>query len=428
MDKYINRIRNTLSYTMAIPRNQEVLNDMNALAKKLEKNCPKYDVEFVKFDRNENLNCRMAIVKYLGKEFKVNFFKEPFYKKNQEHLQVYHKLNYAELELLEKDQLEGITIAMDYYKSRFHPVVCFQVQLKMMCCLIEDMGFCVDFNAERILSGVWCTLQAKTSTPPSLKYLYAVQCVGSDTDDNKVWIHTHGLNRCGFIEYEIMDSNVELCNSHAMLLSNFCDWVISNPKPIEEYQPVIIGRDINEKDIVLTWINWSTANKQYDKMLIGGANYRDLEHSQCIGTVYALKDINSTELLPITQFDIDNYKTSMTVLPEQENVRISTLAKERFTFLRNWSALSSAKARVKIALTIPTELQEKAGCVFEHVWATLHKLDKTDIYCEILDTPRYLKDVKQGDKIKVSIDNLSDWYLEVDNMQISPDSVYQLME
>ncbi|MGN1412207.1 MAG: DUF4026 domain-containing protein [Oscillospiraceae bacterium] len=427
-DKYINRIKNTLSYTMVIPRNQEVLEDMDAIAEKLEENCPKYNIEFIELGRNENLNCRMATIRYLGKEFKVNFFKEPFYKKNQEHLQIYHKMNYAELELLEKDKLEGITIAMDYYQSRFHPIVCFHVQLKMMCCLIENVGLCIDFNAERILSGVWCSLQAKTTTPPGLKYLYTIQCVGSDTDDNKVWIHTHGLNRCGFIEYEIMDSNVELCNDHAMILSNFCDWVISNPKPIEEGSPIVIGRDINGKNIVFTWINWITANQRYDKMLIGGANYRDVLHSQYIGTVYALKDENSTEPLPLSEFDVDNYRTSSIVLPEQENVRISTLAKERINFLRNWSALSSAKAKVKIALEIPEKLKTKAQSNFEHLWATLHKLDKANVYCEILDVPRYVSSVKQGDKIKISLDNLSDWYLEVDNMRITPDSVYQLVE
>lgn len=428
MERYVNRIRNTLSYTMAVPRNQDVLNDMDAIAEKLEGNCPKYGIELIGLGRNENLGCRMATIKYLGKEFKVNFFKEPFYKQRQEHLQVYHRLNYAELELLEKDKVDGITVAMDYYQSRFHPVVCFHVQLKMMCCLIENMGFCIDFNAERILSGNWCSLQAKTNTPPALKYLYTIQCIGSDVNDNKVWIHTHGLNRCGFIEYEIMDSNVELCNDHAILLSNFCDWVISNPKPTEEYEPITIGKDSDGNDIVLTWINWQSANEKYDKMLIGGANYRDLAHSRYIGTVYALEDAKSKELLPMSSFDVSKYKTCMTVLPEQENVRISTLAKERLNFLKNWSALSSAKANVKVALNVPQELQVKAGSSFEHLWATLHKVDKTDVYCEILDVPRYVPGVKRGDKIKISLDNLSDWYLEVDNMKVTPDSVYQLVE
>jgi uncharacterized protein YegJ (DUF2314 family) len=413
---------------MAVPKDQDSLKDMDAIAKGLEENCPKYGLEFVELTRNETLDCRMAIVKYLGREFKANFFKEPVSKENLQIFHAYHKLNYTELELLEREYVDGVTVAMDFSQTNFHPVVGLHLQIKVMSCLVQDIGVCVDFNTERLLSGVWCELQARTNTPPSLKYLYTVQAVGSDTNDNKVWLHTHGLNRCGFIEYEIMDTDIESCNDHAMLLSNFCDWVISNPKPIEEYQPIVIGRDSDGNDVVLTWMNWATANKKYDKMLIGGANYRDVAHSRWIGTIYKLENAQSTELLPISSLDIDKYRTSMMILPEQENVRISTLAKERLNFLRNWSALSSAKAKVKIALEIPKELQEKVGCKFEHIWATLHKLDKTELYCEILDYPRCLKDIHQGDKVKISLNNLSDWYLEVDNMQITPDTVYQLVE
>ncbi|MCC8069695.1 MAG: DUF4026 domain-containing protein [Ruminococcus sp.] len=428
MDKYINRIKNTLSYTMVTPKNPSEVKSLDSISERLEKRCPQYGLEFVSLGHNENLNCHMATVRYLNKEFKINFFKEPLYKQNQQHLQVYHKLSYAEKETLEKDVVDGITVAMDFSQGNFHPVVGLHIQLKFMCCLIEDMSFCVDFNAERILSGVWCGIQAKSNTPPSLKYLYTVQGVGSDIDDGKVWLHTHGLNRCGFIELEIMDSNIESANDHALILSNFADWIISNPKPIEEGTPIIIGKDIHEDNIVLTWINWMEANKQYDKMLIGGRNYRDVEHSGPIGTVYAVENREGSKLIPLSEVDTSNYKSILMVLPEQESVRTSTMAKERVNFLRNWSALSSAKARVKIAFQIKDDVAEKCGSNFEHLWCDLHKLDKDSVYCEVNQKPRYVDTVKEGEKIKISLDNLSDWYLEVDDMQITPDSVYQLVE
>ena len=117
------------------------------------------------------------------------------------------------------------------------------------------------------------------------------------------------------------------------------------------------------------------------------------------------------------------------VLPEQENVRISSLAKERINFLKNWSALSSAKAKVKIAFQIKDDIAEKCGSNFEHLWCDLHKIDKDSVYCEVEQEPRYVSDhVAKGEKIKISLDNLSDWYLEVDGMQVTPDSVYQLVE
>lgn len=429
MAKYINRIKNTLSYTMVTSKNPDEIKDMDTIIDRLKTRCNEYNLEFVSLEHNENLNCNMVIVKYLNKEFKINFFKETLYKQNIEHLQIYHKLSYPEKETLEQEEIQGVTVAMDFSQANFHPVVGLHIQLKFMCCLVEDMSFCVDFNAERILSGVWCNIQAKSQTPPALKYLYTVQGVGSDTDDNKVWLHTHGLNRCGFIELEIMDSNTELANDHAIILSNFADWIISNPKPIEEGTPIIIGKDIHENNIILTWINWMEANKQYDKMLIGGRNYRDIAHSGPIGTVYAVEDRENSKIVPLSEVDTSNYKSILMVLPEQENVRISSLAKERINFLKNWSALSSAKAKVKIAFQIKDDIAEKCGSNFEHLWCDLHKIDKDSVYCEVEQEPRYVSDhVAKGEKIKISLDNLSDWYLEVDGMQVTPDSVYQLVE
>jgi uncharacterized protein YegJ (DUF2314 family) len=225
-----------------------------------------------------------------------------------------------------------------------------------------------------------------------------------------------------------MDSTIEQANDHAIILGNFADWVISNPKPIQERTPIIIGKDIHEDNIVLTWVNWMEANKQYDKMLIGGKNYRDLDHSGAIGTVYALESAESNKLIPLSEVDTSEYKNILMTLPESESVRTSTMAKERVNFLRNWSALSSAKAKVKIAFQIPEDVAKKCGANFEHLWCDLHKLDKEAVYCEVSQAPRYVDTVKEGENIKISLDNLSDWYLEVDNMQVTPDSVYQLIE
>jgi uncharacterized protein YegJ (DUF2314 family) len=111
-----------------------------------------------------------------------------------------------------------------------------------------------------------------------------------------------------------------------------------------------------------------------------------------------------------------------------ESIRTSSQAKERLNFLRNWSALSSAKAKVKIALQIEDSVAEKCGANYEHLWCELHKIDKENIYCEIEQPPRYVSNVHEGDKVKISLDNLSDWYLEVDNMEVTPDTVYQLVE
>ncbi len=428
MDTLTTKIKHTLSYTMVVPKRQNILKDMDGIAKHFEEHCKDYGLEYVKTSTNEFFHCRMITVKYLNREFDVSFYLEPLKKANIGHFQRYHKLNYSENEVLESEQFEGITVVMDYSKAQFHPIVCYHVQLKAMCSLIDNECIYIDFNTERILSGVWTKLQSKTNTPPAFKYLYTVQAVGSDTNDGKVWLHTHGLNRCGRIEFEIMDSNVELCDDHATILSNFCDWILANPTPIAERSPITIGKDLNDHKIVLTWLYWATANKQYDKNLIGGANYRDPYHNRFIGTIYALSSADSKELLPLSSIDTSNYKYAIKVLPETENVRISMLAKERFNFLRNWATLSSADAKVKVALPIHSQEANSEENTFEHIWCQLHKFDKQSIFCEVLDTPKFLTDVKRGDKIKVSLNNLSDWYLEVDNMQVTPDTVYQLVE
>ena len=53
----------------------------------------------------------------------------------------------------------------------------------------------IDDSSEKILSGRWVTLAARSQVAPAPRYLYTAQAVSGDEDC--VWLHTHGLNRCG---------------------------------------------------------------------------------------------------------------------------------------------------------------------------------------------------------------------------------------
>lgn len=84
------------------------------------------------------------------------------------------------------------------HKSSFH------FQLKLIDALMPEPVAIIDESAEQIFSGQWAHLAAASNTPPSPQYIYQIHAVTDEKDE--VWLHTHGLARCGLPEIEILDA------------------------------------------------------------------------------------------------------------------------------------------------------------------------------------------------------------------------------
>lgn len=114
----------------------------------------------------------------------------------------------------------------------------------------SDIDF-VDQNSScKILSGRWVKLVSESAIPPSPKYLYSIHAINNAKQDNDIWLHTHGLNRCGSVELEIIGAAKESYNLVGNIIETVATSVIYNGL-IRPKEPLPIG-----KNIIITWQKW----------------------------------------------------------------------------------------------------------------------------------------------------------------------------
>ena len=100
----------------------------------------------------------------------------------------------------------------------------YHLQLKIAVAMVPDLLAIVDESAEKLVCARWATLAADSAVVPGTSVLFTVHAV---TDEGgEVWLHTHGLNRCGLYELEILKSDKENYNNHYYLISTLASHLL----------------------------------------------------------------------------------------------------------------------------------------------------------------------------------------------------------
>ncbi len=117
---------------------------------------------------------------------------------------------FTDEELKRIDEVKhGLAVTMDFSGD---PRVCFYDQLRIVDAMVPDKLAVLDCPSEKLLSGRWTAMAAGSSVMPAPRYLFTVQAVSGDSGE--VWLHTHGLKRCGLYELEILFSDKENYSNH----------------------------------------------------------------------------------------------------------------------------------------------------------------------------------------------------------------------
>ena len=115
-----------------------------------------------------------------------------------------HHFTDEELERIQSVKC-GLSVSM-YFNEDYQ--VCFHDQIRIINTMVPDMLAVMDCPSEKILSGNWVRLAARSNVRPAPRYLFTVQAVCGENDE--VWLHTHGLKRCGMYELEFLYSDKEM--------------------------------------------------------------------------------------------------------------------------------------------------------------------------------------------------------------------------
>lgn len=327
-----------------------------------------------------------------------------------------------EIEGLKKAS-KALTIFMEFHedsKKSFH------LQLKLAVAMVPDLLGIMDESAEKMICAGWAVMAAESDVTPGANDLFAVQAVSGK--HGEVWLHTHGLCRCGITELEVLKSNSDNYNNHYQVISTFASYLLDKketftPKTSSAY----IGILTNNQPVVVTYVPWVEGLKEYKKLTLGGAADRENGHNSRTSLIFAYKseeDEKSGKLSKISDFDRGWGDNPMFFISNEETARMKKLAMERFHFVKEQADNKDNNIIIKIGLPVDDKNTDND---FEHIWFELIEFKEERFKAKLLQEPYGVHNMHTGDEGWYTVEDVTDWIIYTPAFSVSPDMAYLLV-
>ena len=172
------------------------------------------------------------------------------------------QINYYTNQFFTEEETKDITTTDHglhlYMKFGKNPQRSYQLQIKIADKIMPDLAGIMDESAEKLLCARWVRQTAHSSVLPSPASLFNVQAVSSQSGE--VWLHTHGLIRCGLTELEILQSDTENYHNHYAVISTFASYLIDHIT--DKINSAYIGCFYDNSPLVVTRLLWTEGLKQ----------------------------------------------------------------------------------------------------------------------------------------------------------------------
>ena len=312
----------------------------------------------------------------------------------------------------------SITFCMAFGQN---PKKSFHLQLKLIYAIVPNLIGLIDESAEKLLPRNWVKIAVNSFSTPSAESLYTIQAVSEE--NGEVWLHTHGLARCGIPELDILQTSRENYNVHYNLLSAYASYLLDNSGMDLSFQPMHLGYFSNNEPLVVTSVSWTIALNEYENLALGNAEDRRDEHNSKRNVIFLYKNPDDAESHVLTK--ISEYSNRWSENPlffisdDETNIR-TNIARERFHYLEKLAKDENNEILIKIALPVPDSAQR------EHIYFRLVSFEKEGFRAVLLQSPYSNINMQPGDESYFTIEDVSDWLVYTDRGTIYPSHVYLL--
>ncbi len=348
------------------------------------------------------------VLDHEGEEYKVSFFWSQY-----ELPQLYQHPNqfFAEDEI---NALKSVKKALTFYmKFGKDPQKSYHLQLKLAVAMLPDLMGLVDESAEKLLCPRWVKMAASSYVLPAYDCLYSVQAINEDKGE--VWLHTHGLARCGITELEILNSDTENYNNHYYVISTYAGRLLD--KSVAPDEEALIGRFSNGDAVAVKGLVWTEALAKYPRIAFGGAKDRQDSHNGLTSVIFICED--NGLLSPVDEYNDLLNDNPLFFISTEETARMSMLARERFEYMKGAARQGLGTVLIKVAL--PTE----HGDTPEHIWFELKELTENGFRAVLKQEPYDVPTMHEGDEGEYTIDDVTDWMLLSEKLgRITPETAY----
>lgn len=405
------------SRMMAVPRSADLIANPDEVIGRL------HDTDEIKILSGTDLPIRVA---YKGEEYTAEIGDIDFFA--DEHDPALQKLSPVEREitLAAKKALGLEMMFADNNMDSYH------LQVKLLDMLVPDMAALIDDNSYRAHSGRWAVMTAASKVAPSPEYMFVIHCV-SDDDSDSVWIHTHGLTRCGTIELEILGADINTYNGLGNALNQMAQRLVGDNKFIDEKEPLYIGVCGEDKEINVTWQRSEWSFKDFPKNILGGPQDRNEEHSINMGVIYLYadeKDILNGKLTPILKWQKELADNAIYFKTTAETQRMRALAQERVPELKKLCRVPCEDERT-VLLKIGLKPDEGLGFdddQLEYIWFEAGEMGEESFTATLTQNAYYVEGMVEGVQKEFTFDDIVDWRVYLEGECYTPDTVYRFCE
>lgn len=404
------------SFMLAIPKHEEELRNVRLIMDRI-RNSPYFTVINMGLTEEE---IPVHEIMYHGDTYKFFLYPEKF--EIPEMFRVAHFFSDVDVEEIEKRNM-GLTIEMEFSDKILES---YHLQLKIIDTIFPDTIGVLDFSAEKIISGAWVGLAAKCNTPPAPRYLFTTQAVYASDED--VWLHTHGLNRCGLMELEILGSTKETAQRHCQVIESVAARLLDDPEIFQEQGAIYVAKLSNNQPLVATWIPWQEAMDTIEEETVGGPQDRTEEsghggYTGCLFVFDSPESMDEGRISHISIYDELLEDNPMYMMTNSETDRMRSLAMERVGYMREGFEKGAQAVLIKVGLTIDEEYRTETN-MKEHIWFELKSVEETSFTAELTQEPYMVSGIHAGDVGTYSYDEITDWIVFTESDRITPDEVY----
>lgn len=399
------------------------------------------DEDFARLDKIEGLKLKYKhlssdndgemIVSYDGVDFVIKFFSKQFLSKSLPNIQAQY---FSEEEY---EQISNAKFSFDFIMNFIgNPQKAYHLQLKIIAALIPKMVALYDISAYTLLNRKWVELATNSNIVPSTNNLYTIHVV---TNNDKVWLHTHGLNRCNIHEVEILNLNKENFNTYYTLLTSYADILLNeynNSLESQDDKNMLIEGDMfnigifeDKKPIIATSIPFEEGLKHYPKEILGQTADREGHdiHTNILFLYENENDVKKNRLRKINEFTKKLNNNPIFYISDKETKRMSDLAKERFSYVEKiFKANNNINVLIKLGLATIDDEGNVDKENLEHIWFELLFFEDEGFRARLTQEPYYIPNIHAGDEGKYFISDITDWIIYIDEKTITPDTVYLL--
>lgn len=292
----------------------------------------------------------------------------------------------------------------------------------------------------------------KEGAEPPVFVLWAIHAVAPDDDkgddapvegETQLWLHTHGLWRCGVPELEMLGVPARHADAAAEVINHVAALLLEEPLPQEPGEAFTIGTDL-----AVSFQPWDVAMEAVAADAPGGSQDRadsqrgDQMH---VGPRVVIcrapsqgKQRRLSKLWPKAVVQaIEKGQAALYVThreTERQALRARTTWPEfatAFASLRDivesqshGGGLSDRMAVFLVKSAFASALQNEPD--HEHLWVEVKRMEGDAAEGTLLNQPLIAAHLKQGMHTRVQRDNVSGWHVLIDGHGFGPDALPQM--